>query len=164
MKRFDFFKKEKDTLYRIQNAIMDAPDMNKEILKELTRQLGYPLKTEDYRFNVINDYIGFWWDYVGQWAWEQKDLRGKITKEIANEIVANLSKEMKYAEYPDEGLIFTNQIRPSDGNNLTYWAEVKYYVGKNSLWPAIIQLDEFGKIDIGFDKAKIGFAFRQEDK
>lgn len=165
MKHFDFFKKEKDALHRIQHVIANAPDMNKEILKELIRQLGYPPKTEDYRFHVVSDYVAYWWDFVGQWAWEQKDIRGRDNKTIADELIAKTPLGVETSEYPDEGLVFTKNIRESDGSNLSFWAEVKYKEGKRSLWPSIMQIDTFGKLDgIDNDKMNVGFAFKQEEK
>lgn len=167
MRQFDITQKEKNTLYRVQLTIVNAQDMTKDVLRELVKELGYPIKTEGYRSHVVNDYINYWWDYVGQWGWEQKDIRSNVAKKITEDLLANLSDDIKNAVYPDQDLIFTKSLRERDTENLTFWAEVKHGTGKNSLWPSIVQLNTFGDISsattpVDGDDLRIGYAFKRE--
>ena len=167
MKQFDISQKEKNVLYRVQLAIMDAPDMTKDVLRDLMKALGYQPKTEGYRAHVVNDYINYWWDYVGQWAWEQKDIRSTAAKKISEGIINTMGDKLKDIQYPDGELMFTKTIYSKDDSNVTYWAEIKHTSGKNSLWPSIIQLNRFGDLSSAIepvegDDLRVGYAFKWE--
>lgn len=165
---FDLLSKERDTIHRVQECVSVAKTMNVTVLLELIDKLSPDeIDPNEYRMRVVVGYVTNWWNFIGQWEWPLSAVSKKAASSIAEKLIQDAYPDGgEKVDYYDDGIVFASSVseEAKAANRIMYFVELARKSGKDSLWPTIYVINEFGDAsdlleDLGIKKEDVRLAY-----